>query len=98
VLQQRRFANAANCNEAPLSIRVRNGEFDDAYRRAGTLLDASPHCQRWRTICFSGSSTHRAASRIGWDSAERHLQGFRQGADFKASSRRPDRSTTTSRR
>ena len=24
----------------------RNDEFDDAYRRAGALLDASPHCQR----------------------------------------------------
>jgi hypothetical protein len=53
----------------------RNGEFDDAYRRAGALLDASPHCQRWEAA--------RCVVRIEWDSAEGHLQGFRQSADFK---------------
>jgi hemoglobin len=25
----------------------RADEFSDAYRRAGALLDASPHCERW---------------------------------------------------
>jgi hypothetical protein len=26
---------------------ARSDEFADAYRRAGALLDASPHCRRW---------------------------------------------------
>jgi hypothetical protein len=25
----------------------RTGEFDEAYRRGGALLEASPHCRRW---------------------------------------------------
>jgi heme-degrading monooxygenase HmoA len=60
----------------------RNGEFDEAYRRAGTLLDASPHCQRWEAArCVE--EPEKQIVRIEWDSAEGHLQGFRQSADFK---------------
>jgi hypothetical protein len=43
-------------------------EFDDAYRRAGVLLDASPHCQRWEaTRCV--------------DEPEKQI--VRMSADFK---------------
>lgn len=60
----------------------RVGEFDEAYRRAGALLDASPHCQRWEAArCVD--EPEKEIVRIEWDSAEGHLQGFRQSADFK---------------
>jgi heme-degrading monooxygenase HmoA len=60
----------------------RTGEFDEAYRRAGELLDASPHCHRWEsTRCVDEPA--KQIVRIEWDSIEGHLQGFRTSADFK---------------
>jgi quinol monooxygenase YgiN len=60
----------------------RDGEFDDAYRRAGELLNTSPHCQQWEAArCVDEPGKH--VVRIEWDSAEGHLQGFRHSADFK---------------
>ena len=60
----------------------RNNEFDEAYRRAGALLDASPHCQAWEAArCVD--EPEKQIVRIDWDSADGHLQGFRQSADFK---------------
>jgi catechol 2,3-dioxygenase-like lactoylglutathione lyase family enzyme len=47
-------------------------EFDEAYRRAGTLLDASPNCQRWEAAC-SVDDPEKQIVRIEWDSAEGHL-------------------------
>jgi len=59
----------------------RNAEFDEAYQRAGALLDASPHCQRWESArCVD--EPDKQIVRIEWDSAEGHLQGFRRSADF----------------
>ena len=60
----------------------RTDEFDDVYRRAGALLDASPHCLRWEAARRADESAKQII-RIEWDSAEGHLQGFRQSADFK---------------
>jgi hemoglobin len=60
----------------------RIAEFDDAYRRAGALLEASPHCERWEATRCVDEPT-RQIVRIEWDSAEGHLQGFRKSADFK---------------
>jgi heme-degrading monooxygenase HmoA len=61
----------------------RNDEFGEAYRRAGALLDASPHCRRWEAArCIDEPQKHIV--RIEWDSAEGHLQGFRRSADFQA--------------
>jgi heme-degrading monooxygenase HmoA len=61
----------------------RNDEFDEAYRRAGELLDASPHCQRWESArCVD--EPDKQIVRIEWDSTEGHLQGFRKSEDFKA--------------
>jgi quinol monooxygenase YgiN len=60
----------------------RNDEFDEAYRRAGTLLDASANCQRWEAA-RSVDDPEKQIVRIEWDSAEGHLQGFRQSAAFK---------------
>ena len=60
----------------------RTGEFDQAYRRAGALLDASPHCQRWEASrCVD--EPDKQIVRIERDSAEGHLQGFRRSPDFK---------------
>jgi heme-degrading monooxygenase HmoA len=60
----------------------RADEFTDAYRRAGALLDASPHCERWEAArCVD--EPDKQIVRIEWDSVEGHLQGFRQSADFK---------------
>jgi heme-degrading monooxygenase HmoA len=60
----------------------RTGEFDNAYRRAGALLDASPHCQRWEAT-RSVEEPEKQIVRIEWDSVEGHLQGFRKSDDFK---------------
>ena len=61
---------------------TRSAEFEDAYRRAGQLLDASPHCQAWEASrCVDEPG--KQIVRIEWDSAEGHLHGFRQSADFK---------------
>jgi heme-degrading monooxygenase HmoA len=60
----------------------RTGEFEEAYRRAGALLDSSTHCRRWEAArCVDEPG--KQIVRIEWDSAEGHLQGFRQSADFK---------------
>jgi hypothetical protein len=75
----------------------RTGEFDDAYRRAGVLLDSSRHCQRWEAA-RSVDDPAKQIVRIEWDSAEGHLQGFRQSLTSSPSSRPPGLSTTTSRR
>jgi hypothetical protein len=60
----------------------RTAEFDDAYSRAGALLDASPHCARWEAArCVEDPD--KQIVRIEWDSVEGHLEGFRKSADFK---------------
>jgi heme-degrading monooxygenase HmoA len=60
----------------------RTDEIDNAYRRAGALLDASPHCRRWE-IARCVDESEKQIVRIEWDSVEGHLQGFRKSADFK---------------
>jgi hemoglobin len=48
----------------------RNEEFDEAYRRAGALLDASPHCQRSEaTRCVD--EPEKQIVRIEWGLARR---------------------------
>jgi hypothetical protein len=60
----------------------RNDDSDEAYLCAGALLDASPHCQHWEAA-RSVDEPGKQIVRIEWDSAEGHLQGFRQSAEFK---------------
>lgn len=60
----------------------RTEEFVEAYRRGGELLDASPHCLRWEAA-RSVDDPEKQVVRIEWDSAEGHMQGFRQSANFK---------------
>jgi quinol monooxygenase YgiN len=60
----------------------RTAEFEEAYRRAGTILDASPHCQRWEAA-RSVDEPDKQIVRIEWDSADGHMQGFRKSPDFR---------------
>ena len=60
----------------------RTAEFDDAYRRAGALLDASPRCLSWE-VAGCVDDLGKEIVRIEWDSVEGHLDGFRKSADFK---------------
>ena len=60
----------------------RTDEFDDAYRRAGELLDASPHCRHWEAArCVD--EPDKQIVRIEWDSVDGHLNGFRKSPDFR---------------
>ena len=58
------------------------GPFEDAYRRAGGSLEASPHCRRYEVArCSDDPSAYTV--RIEWDSAEGHMQGFRGSPEFR---------------
>lgn len=56
-------------------------QFETDYGKAAEFLDASPHCLSYR-LARSGKEKSRYSMLIEWDSAEGHLQGFRQSADF----------------
>jgi quinol monooxygenase YgiN len=57
--------------------------FEDAYRRAGPSLEASPHCERYEIArCTEDPAAYTV--RIEWDSAEGHLQGFRGSPEFRS--------------
>lgn len=56
--------------------------FEDAYRKAGEHLRASPHCLSYQiTRCVEEPG--RYIVRIEWDSLEGHLQGFRKSPVFR---------------
>jgi len=55
--------------------------FDEAYKRAGEFLDASPHCRCWE-VARSVDAPERQIVRIEWDSTEGHLEGFRKSDAF----------------
>ena len=56
-------------------------QFETDYGKAAEFLDASPHCLKY-TLARSNKEKNRYAMLIEWDSAEGHLQGFRQSPDF----------------
>lgn len=61
---------------------ARGEELEEAYRRAAASLDASPHCQRYEVSrCVDEPAVY--VVRIEWDSAEGHLSGFRNSAEFR---------------
>jgi heme-degrading monooxygenase HmoA len=76
---------------------ARTQAFEQAYRRSGEALDASPHCERYEVSRCTEDAT-RYVVRIEWDSEEGHMTGCRQSPEFRASSRRSAPSSTTSRR
>lgn len=56
--------------------------FIDAYRRAGQALMESPHCSGYELL-RSKKDPELFLLIIRWDSAEGHLRGFRQSAQFR---------------
>jgi heme-degrading monooxygenase HmoA len=75
----------------------RKEQFDDTYRRAGKLLDASPHCLRWEAA-RSVDGPEKQIVRIEWDSAEATCRASARAPISSRSSTPRDRSTRTSRR
>lgn len=63
---------------------VRSGEeasFEDAYRQAAPLLEASNHCLGF-TLTRATRDRNRYLMSIYWDSPDGHLIGFRQSSAF----------------
>jgi quinol monooxygenase YgiN len=56
-------------------------QFETDYGKAAEFLDASPHCLKY-TLFRSNKETNRYAMLIEWESAEAHLQGFRNSPNF----------------
>jgi heme-degrading monooxygenase HmoA len=56
-------------------------QFEDAYKRAGGVLDSEPHCLRHEVARGVEDSEHFVV-RIEWDSLEGHMQGFRASPRF----------------
>lgn len=59
----------------------RAAAFERAYAAAAPALDASPHCLAYDLARCADDATQYVL-RIEWDSAEGHMQGFRQSAEF----------------
>lgn len=60
----------------------RQASFQSAYEQAADALDGSEHCVDYelsRCVDDPGSFILR----IGWDSVEGHMQGFRQSTAFR---------------
>jgi quinol monooxygenase YgiN len=56
-------------------------EFEDAYRRAGKVLDADEHCLLYEVSRGVEEPEHFVV-RIEWDSIEGHERGFRSSPRF----------------
>jgi heme-degrading monooxygenase HmoA len=56
-------------------------EFEDAYRKAGGLLEADLHCLAFEVARGIEQPEHFIV-RIEWDSLEGHEQGFRSSPAF----------------
>ena len=56
--------------------------FEDAYRQAAGLLEASNHCLGF-TLTRATRERSRYLMTVYWDSPDGHLIGFRQSAAFK---------------
>jgi quinol monooxygenase YgiN len=61
----------------------RREAFEEAYGAAQASLAASPHCLPWE-LARCSEDAGQYTLRIEWDSAEGHMQGFRQGPHFGA--------------
>ena len=55
--------------------------FVEAYRKAGEVLEADPHCLAYEVARGMEQPEHFVV-RIEWDSVEGHEQGFRAGPRF----------------
>jgi quinol monooxygenase YgiN len=61
---------------------AREAEFEEAYRRAGHVLDENQHCLRYE-IAKGVEEPEHFVVRIEWDSIEGHEHGFRSGPGFR---------------
>ena len=75
----------------------RNDDFDEAYRRAGALLDASSHCQHWE-VARSVDEPAKQIVRIAWTRPKDICRASGKAPTSSRSSRPCSRSTTTSKR
>jgi quinol monooxygenase YgiN len=57
--------------------------FEDAYRRAGEVLQESAHCEHYEVSRCNDDPTQHVV-RIEWDSEEGHLSGFRKSPEFRS--------------
>lgn len=61
---------------------ARRDAFEAAYTRAEAALEDSPHCLTHEVArCVEEPTAY--VVRIGWDSLEGHLQGFRTSPQFR---------------
>jgi hypothetical protein len=75
----------------------RNNEFDEAYRRAGALLDASPHCQAWEAARCVDEPEKQSSASTGTPQMDISRASGRARIS-SLSSKQPSRSSRTSRR
>lgn len=61
---------------------AREAEFEEAYRRAGRVLDEDQHCLRYE-ITKGVEEPEHFVVRIEWDSIEGHERGFRSSPGFR---------------
>ena len=56
-------------------------KFEEAYRQAGSVLQASPYCLGYEIIRGTDEKHHYIV-RIHWTSVDDHLNGFRKSKEF----------------
>jgi len=58
-----------------------HASFEEAYKKAGKLLEASPFCLGYQVIHGEEEPDHYIVI-IDWTSTQDHMNGFRQSAQF----------------
>jgi heme-degrading monooxygenase HmoA len=58
-------------------------EFEDAYAKAGAILQKSPYCLGYEIIHGVDESQHYMV-RIHWTSVQDHMNGFRKSKEFSS--------------
>jgi quinol monooxygenase YgiN len=58
-----------------------HNNFEEAYKEAGKLLEASPYCLGYQVIHGEEEPDHYIVI-IDWTSTQEHLNGFRQSQQF----------------
>jgi quinol monooxygenase YgiN len=83
------MAQGKNSNTQNHSIEIirysipadQHSNFEEAYREAGKLLDASPYCLGYQVIHGEEEPNHYIVI-IDWTSTQEHLDGFRKSQQF----------------
>ena len=68
------------------SYRIENEkekfEFENAYKKAASSLNSSPHCLRYE-LSHCVEKPENYILRIEWDSVEGHMKGYRTSEEFQ---------------